>query len=169
MGIVYSSHVIGLPFVWGLYYMLHLPSVHYVTWPGSWLCSCWHAAWFYTFFWLIGIEIGWVVFRIILRSIDYLGSSGTQWGLYLSLPPVRWRPIPPSPVYSRLSGLQLYFRSCSCRFHTHSSSSVSNGWPFQCSSFWGRSYQNPCWYTKIPWQGWLLVSLGQGSFTVSWS
>ena len=38
------------------------------------------------------------VAHIGLRSRASLGSFGTQWGLGMSLQPVRWRTITPSPV-----------------------------------------------------------------------
>ena len=57
MGIVSSSHVIGIPLIRGSHYMPRWTSVHDGICPGSWSCSRWYDAWCYTIAWFPGIDI----------------------------------------------------------------------------------------------------------------
>ena len=98
VGKVYSSHVLGIPLIWGFHYMPHLYYVHSGNWPVSWSSYRWSYEWCYAVAWFPDIESWWGVFKIGLRRRASLGPSGTQWGIGISWPPGRWLPVTPSPV-----------------------------------------------------------------------
>ena len=106
VGKVSSTHVLGSPLIWGFHYMSCLPSGNYGTCTGSRSCFCWHAEWCHITAWLPTIESGWGFFHIFLWIVSYLGSSGTQWVIGLSWPPVRCHLMPPSRVIAHLSDPQ---------------------------------------------------------------
>ena len=102
----FSSHVLGIPFIIGFYYMTYLHYGHHGTSPGSQLCYCCCAALCCTFSLFPVIERGWGVDQIDFMSRASSVSSGTPWGLGFSWPPGRWHPMPPSPVVACLSVLR---------------------------------------------------------------
>ena len=106
MCIVSSSHIIGFFLIWFFHYMPCLPSDHYITWPGSRLCSCWRSAWYNIFDWFPGIDSGWGSIQIGFRSRACVWSLGIQWGIGLSWLPGRWRMMLPSTVIDHFSDPQ---------------------------------------------------------------
>ena len=87
----FSYRLLGLLLLLGFHYMPRFTSGDYGTWQGSWLRFHWCYAWYYTVAWLPGIGRGCGDTQIGLRSRASFGLSGTQWGISLTWPPVRWR------------------------------------------------------------------------------